>query len=279
MESVRKNSQIVGPESQASVSPAAGAGGSGEAKAAVKTRRRAERRFDPLGRIAEDIRTIFLRDPAARSVLEVIICYPGLHAIIMHRVAHRLWKLRLRLPARFLSHVNRALTGIEIHPGAVIGRRFFIDHGMGVVIGETAEIGDDVTLYQGVTLGGTSLEKKKRHPTVGDRVVIGAGAKVLGAVTVDEDAIIGAGAVVVKDVPQGATVVGLAGRVLDRQHKGRQVMNVNLSESKGDHHVRVLEVLLDKVEQLENRVSDGALSAPERATQAVEKKFAGGDGI
>lgn len=215
-------------------------------------------RSGPFARIAEDIRTIFRRDPAARSVLEVILCYPGLHAIIMHRIAHRMWKSNLRLLARLFSHVNRALTGIEIHPGATIGRRFFIDHGMGVVIGETTEIGNDVTLYQAVTLGGTSLEKKKRHPTLGDRVVIGAGTKVLGAVTVDEDARIGAGAIVVKDVPAGATVVGLVGRVLDRKRDGGQrKMDVNLSESKGDHDVRVLEVLLDKVEQLEFQVKNG----------------------
>lgn len=215
-------------------------------------------RSGPLARIAEDIRTIFQRDPAARSTLEVILCYPGLHAIVMHRVAHRLWKLNLRLLARLLSHVNRALTGIEIHPGATIGRRFFVDHGMGVVIGETTEIGNDVTLYQGVTLGGTSLEKKKRHPTLGNGVVVGAGAKVLGALTVDDDARIGAGAIVVKDVPAGATVVGLVGRVLDRKRDSApRKMDVNLSESKGDHDVRVLEVLLDKVEQLEFQVKNG----------------------
>jgi serine O-acetyltransferase len=233
----------------------------------------------PFRRIAEDVRTVFGRDPAARSVVEVIFCYPGFHAIVMHRVAHRLWRVRLRFLARLLSHVNRALTGIEIHPGAVVGRRFFIDHGMGVVIGETTEIGDDVTLYQGVTLGGTSLEKKKRHPTLGDRVVVGAGAKVLGALSVGDDAGIGAGAVVVKDVPPGATVVGLAGRVLDRQRGGRRGIGVNLSESKGDHHVRVLEVLLDKVEQLESRAADGALSAPERAPAPEAERFTRGAGI
>ena len=234
-------------------------------------------RSGPFARIAEDIRTIFDRDPAARSVLEVIFCYPGLHAIIMHRIAHRLWKSNARFLARLLSHVNRALTGIEIHPGAVIGRRFFIDHGMGVVIGETTEIGNDVTLYQAVTLGGTSLEKKKRHPTLGNGVVIGAGAKVLGALTVDDDARIGAGAVVVKDVPAGATVVGLVGRVLDRKRKGGggpRKMDVNLSESKGDHDVRVLEVLLDKVEQLEFQVKNGSTSTdldPEASKEGREK--------
>ncbi len=233
----------------------------------------------PFARIREDVRTIFRGDPAARTTLEVIFFYPGLHSVILHRLAHRLWKIRLLFVARFLSHFNRAVTGIEIHPGAVVGRRFFIDHGMGIVIGETTEIGDDVTLYQGVTLGGTSLEKKKRHPTLGNRVVIGAGAKVLGALTVGDDARIGSGAVVVKDVPAGATVVGLAGRVLEKKRDGEPEMKVNLSESRGDHQVRVLEVLLSKVEELESRVSDGALSAPERDGRAEEKEFSGGGGI
>ena len=241
-------------------------------------RRRFPGTVRPFGRIAEDIRTVFRRDPAARNTLEVIFCYPGLHAVVMHRFAHRLWQRRLKFAARFVSHVNRALTGIEIHPGARIGRRFFIDHGMGTVIGETTVVGDDVLLYQGVTLGGTSLEKKKRHPTLGNGVVVGAGAKVLGALYLGHGARIGSGAVVVKDVPAGATVVGLAGRVLDRKTGGGGVTKLNLSESDGDHHVRVLEVLLDKVEQLENRVSDGALSAPER-TPAGNRGFDGGGGI
>src|SRR5512145_1497244 len=146
-----------------------------------------------------DVRAIFERDPAARSTVEVILCYPGLHAVWAHRVAHALWKRGLWLPARMVSHLARALTGVEIHPGATIGPGLFIDHGMGVVIGETAEIGADVTLYHGVSLAGTSLVKGKRHPTIGDRVVIGAGAKVLGAITVGSDSRIGANAVVVKD--------------------------------------------------------------------------------
>ncbi len=150
---------------------------------------------------------------------------------------------------------------------------------MGIVIGETAMIGNDVTLYQGVTLGGTSLEKKKRHPTLGDRVVVGAGAKVLGALAVGDDARIGSGAVVVKDVPPGATVVGLAGRVLDGNECGKPEMKVNLSESRGDHQVRVLEVLLSKMEELESRVSDGALSAPGRDPRSADEQFDGGGGI
>jgi serine O-acetyltransferase len=161
----------------------------------------------------EDIQTVFAKDPAAKSILEVIFCYPGLHAVWAHRVAHFFWKNRLLLIARLISHINRWLTGIEIHPGARIGRRFFIDHGMGVVIGETAKIGDDVLMYQGVVLGGTSLEKKKRHPTLGNNVVVGTGAIVLGAINIGDGARITAGSVVIHDVPRRATVVGVPGRI------------------------------------------------------------------
>jgi serine O-acetyltransferase len=176
--------------------------------------------------LREDIKSVFARDPAARSWLEVVCCYPGLHAIWLYRLANWLWRQRLLFLARLLSHFGRFLTNIEIHPGATIGRRFFIDHGAAVVIGETAEIGDDVLMYQGAVLGGTSLEKKKRHPTIGNRVVIGTGAAVLGAVVIGDDARIGAGSVVVKNVPPGATVVGIPGRfsgdhaepVLDLEH-------------------------------------------------------------
>ena len=164
----------------------------------------------------EDIQSVFDRDPAARSRLEVLSSYPGLHAIWFYRVNHWLWKHRLKLIARWLSHVARFLTGIEIHPGAQIGERFFIDHGMGVVIGETAEIGDDVTLYHGVTLGGTTLEKGKRHPTLRDNVVVGAGAKILGAIEVGDGSRIGANSVVVKAVPANAVVVGVPGQVVQR---------------------------------------------------------------
>ena len=166
--------------------------------------------------IREDIASVFHRDPAARSKWEVLLCYPGLHAIWLHRMAHWLWRRDARLLARMLSNLARWLTGIEIHPGAKLGRRFFIDHGMGVVIGETAEIGDDVTLYQGVTLGGTSWNKGKRHPTLEDGVVVGAGAKVLGPFTVGRGAKIGSNAVVTKAVPAGATVVGIPGRIITR---------------------------------------------------------------
>ena len=166
-------------------------------------------------KIAEDIRTAFREDPAARNVIEVLLCYPGLHAIWMHRIAHLFWRYRLRLLARLISHISRFLTGIEIHPGAKLGRRFFIDHGMGVVIGETSEIGDDVLMYQGAVLGGTTREKKKRHPTIGNKVIIGADAVILGAIEIGEGARIGSGSVVVKPVPPRATVVGVPGRIVE----------------------------------------------------------------
>lgn len=166
--------------------------------------------------IKEDIGSVFHRDPAARNALEVVLNYPGLHALLFHRLAHWLWSHRLKQLARLLSTFSRWLTGIEIHPGARIGHRFFIDHGMGVVIGETAEIGDDVTLYHGVTLGGTSWDKGKRHPTLEDGVVVGAGAKVLGPFVVHKNARIGSNSVVTKEVPEGATVVGIPGRVIGK---------------------------------------------------------------
>lgn len=165
--------------------------------------------------LREDIRSIFDRDPAARSTLEIVTCYPGVHAMLFHRVAHRLWAWHFYWLARFVSHISRFLTGIEIHPGATIGRRFFIDHGMGVVIGETAVIEDDVTLYHGVTLGGTSWNKGRRHPTLKSGVVIGAGAKVLGPITIGAGARVGSDAVVVKDVPAGATAVGNPARIIE----------------------------------------------------------------
>ena len=169
-------------------------------------------------RLREDIASVRSRDPAARSALEVLTCYPGLHALMFHRVAHAAWTHELFWLGRFVSHIGRWLTGIEIHPGAVIGRRVFIDHGLGVVIGETAVVGDDCTIYQGVTLGGTSLYRgTKRHPTLGKGVVVGAGAKVLGGFTVGDGAKVGSNAVVVKPVPEGATAVGNPARVLDRE--------------------------------------------------------------
>lgn len=169
--------------------------------------------------IREDISSVFDRDPAARTTFEVITCYPGLHARIFHRLSNTLWHMRLKWLARFVSYFARWFTGIEIHPGATIGRRFFIDHGMGVVIGETAEIGDDVTMYHGVTLGGTSWKEGKRHPTLGSGVVIGAGAKILGPIYIGDGAKIGSNAVVVKDVPAGATAAGIPARILDEEKK------------------------------------------------------------
>ena len=168
-------------------------------------------------RLREDIASVFDRDPAARTTLEVLINYPGIHAMILHRLAHSLWQAGFKGLARFLSSVSRFLTGIEIHPGAKIGRRFFIDHGMGVVIGETAEIGDDVTLYHGVTLGGTSWDKGKRHPTLGNGVVVGAGAKVIGPILIGDGAKVGSNAVVTKPLPAGATAVGNPARIILKQ--------------------------------------------------------------
>lgn len=174
-------------------------------------------------RLREDIACVFERDPAARTTFEVLTAYPGLHAMLFHRLSHFLWKRGLKWAARMLSHIARWLTGIEIHPGAGIGRRFFIDHGMGIVIGETSEIGDDCTLYHGVTLGGTTWQKGKRHPTLKNGVVAGAGAKILGPITIGANARIGSNAVVVKDVPEGATVVGVPGQIVtNKSEKTKQ---------------------------------------------------------
>lgn len=205
-----------------------------------------------------DLRAARERDPAARSALEVIICYPGVHAIWGHRIAHRLWKLGLRLPARMLSAFTRVLTGVDIHPGATIGPGLFIDHATGVVIGETAEIGRDVTIYHGVTLGGVSLERAKRHPTVGDNVLIGAGAKILGPVTIGEGSRVGANAVVVKSVPPGSVVVGVPGRVISRDRD--RLLPLDLPPLGGDGFPDPFDAglrsLLDRVEQLESTIED-----------------------
>ncbi len=172
--------------------------------------------------IKEDVKVVFERDPAARTRWEVMTCYPGFHAVLIHKLSHRLWLGGLKWLARFTAHVGRWLTGIEIHPGAKIGRRVFIDHGMGVVIGETAEIGEDSTLYHGVTLGGTSWKEGKRHPTLGKGVIVGAGAKILGPIVIGDGAKIGSNAVVVKDVPSGATAVGIPARILDEVRQARE---------------------------------------------------------
>jgi len=203
--------------------------------------------------LREDVACVFQRDPAARSTFEVLTTYPGVHAILLQRLAHRLWSIGLRYPARLLSWLARLLTNIDIHPGATLGRRFFIDHGAGVVIGETAEIGDDVTLYHGVTLGGTTWNKGKRHPTLGDGVVIGAGAKVLGAITLGDQVRVGANSVVVKDVPAHRTVVGIPGKVVLRDDEaGPGALGINL-----DHHLipdpvgRAIACLMERIEVLE----------------------------
>ena len=201
--------------------------------------------------IIEDIRTVFRKDPAARGYLEVLTCYPGLHALWGHRMANFLWRHNMHLFARMLSNCNRFFTGIEIHPGAKIGRRFFIDHGAGVVIGETSEIGNDVLLYQGVVLGGTSLKKEKRHPTIEDNVVIGAGAIVLGAITIGSGARIGSGSVVVKPVPPGATVVGIPGRVIDEHRKP----GVDLEHGKlPDPVAEAIRLVMNEQTKLEQRL-------------------------
>jgi len=213
-------------------------------------------------RIREDIASVFDRDPAARNAWEVLTCYPGFHALLIHRLAHKLWNAKLRWLARFLSHVSRFLTGIEIHPGAKIGRRVFIDHGMGVVIGETAEIGDDTTLYHGVTLGGTSWNKGKRHPTLGKNVVVGAGAKILGPITVGDGAKIGSNAVVVKDVPPGATAVGIPARIIEDQREQLREAHAaklgfsayGLSKDIDDPVAQAIRGLTDHTAELERRI-------------------------
>lgn len=225
-------------------------------------------------RIREDVRTIFDRDPAARSAWEIVFAYPGFHALLIHRVSNWLWRRELQTLARVLSHVGRFLTGIEIHPGATIGRRFFIDHGMGVVIGETTEIGDDVTLYQEVTLGGTSTHRGKRHPTVEDWVVVGTGAKILGPVTIGRHSRVGAGSVVVSSVPAHSTVVGIPGKVVSIGAKhapsGEPVIDLDHADLP-DPIQRALATVLDQVERLEKRVNElTGGSTPERKPIAEE---------
>jgi serine O-acetyltransferase len=218
-------------------------------------------------RVREDIKCVFERDPAARSTFEVLTTYPGLHAILVHRLTHRLWTAGLKWLARWLSSLARWMTGIEIHPGAKIGRRFFIDHGMGVVIGETAEIGDDCTLYHGVTLGGTSWQKGKRHPTLGNDVVIGAGAKVLGPINIERNARIGSNAVVLKDVPEGATVVGVPGRVVVRKSgtadKSREALARKLgfdaygtTQEMPDPEAHAINLMLDHIQIMDKRLEE-----------------------
>jgi serine O-acetyltransferase len=228
--------------------------------------------------LREDIQTVFDRDPAARSVTEVILCYPGLHAVWGHRIAHFLWRHNIKWPARFISHLNRFITGIEIHPGAHVGRRFFIDHGAGIVIGETAEVGDDVLMYQGSGLAGTSLKKEKRHPTIGNHVVIGAGAVVLGAITVGDGARIGAGSVVIKPVPPGVTVVGVPGRIVTKQEKPPAELEHGRLPDPVAEAIRLVlreqNRLVERMEKLEKIC--GQITPPdelEANRQEVEKEF------
>jgi len=203
--------------------------------------------------IRRDVRAVLDRDPAARSTLEVLLCYPGVHALALHRLAHRLWNAGWPTTARFVSHVGRFLTGIEIHPAARLGPGLFIDHGMGVVIGETAEVGTNVTLLQGVTLGGTSLKREKRHPTLGDNVVVGAGAKIIGAFRIGDGSRIGAGSVVVREVPPNSVVVGVPGRVTYRD--GQRVEPIDLNQTDlPDPLTKMLEQLADRVRELEGEV-------------------------
>jgi len=234
--------------------------------------------------LQEDIKTVFAKDPAARSVLEIILCYPGLHAIWAHRINHFLWCHSLKLPARFFSHLTRFFTGIEIHPGAHIGRRCFIDHGSGVVIGETAEIGDDVLLYQGVVLGGTTLEKKKRHPTLGNGVEMGSGAIALGPITIGDGARIGSSSVVIKPVPPGVTVVGIPGRIVSKQVQPA----MDLEHGKlPDPVAEAIRLVLKEQDNVEERlkkleVACGLLTPQdelEEKRQEIEKEFSGGGGI
>jgi serine O-acetyltransferase len=232
----------------------------------------------------EDIQTIFEKDPAARNLLEVLTCYPGLHALWIHRIAHFFWRHHFNLLGRLISHMNRFITQIEIHPGAVIGRRFFIDHGAGVLIGETSEIGDDVLMYSGVVLGGTTLEKRKRHPTIGNGVVIGSGAIALGPITIGDDARIGAGSVVVKSVPPGVTVVGVPGRIVIKTEKPAMDLQHGRLPDPVAEAIRLVlkdqQLLEDRLKRLEEA---SGLTVPanelEGERKIVEEEFSEGEGI
>lgn len=228
-----------------------------------------------------DASCVFARDPAARNLLEVLLAYPGVHAVIVYRVAHRLWRSGWKLPARVLSAFGRWLTNVDIHPGATIGKRFFIDHGAGVVIGETSVIGNDVTLYHGVTLGGTTWNKEKRHPTLGDNVLVGAGAKVLGPITLGYNVRIGANSVVVKDVPPCCTVIGIPGRII--QQKGLKIQNPRGIDL--DHHLvpdpvgKALQCLVERLDVLEakqDRLGGGASEDPGKRTSETIRHDDGG---
>ncbi|AGB03461.1 serine O-acetyltransferase [Methanoregula formicica] len=220
--------------------------------------------------IREDISAIYGKDPAARSTLEILFCYPGLHALWFHRRAHWLWLHNLKFFARFISHISRFLTGIEIHPGATMGRRVVIDHGMGVVIGETAEVGNDVLIYMGVVLGGTALENVKRHPTIEADVILGSGATILGPIRIGKGAKVGAGSVVVRTVPPGATVVGVPGRIAGPEH-GRKT-DEQTEEVMPDPMLRVISRLLDRQNQLEERLRTIEQTKPDTGPAALPQE-------
>ena len=223
-----------------------------------------------IGTLRRDIAAVFDRDPAARTVVEVLLCYPGLYAVWGHRFSHWMWTHGLKLPARWNSQVIRWLTGIEIHPGAQIGPGLFIDHGMGVVIGETAELGEDVTLYHTVTLGGTSWQKGKRHPTLGNRVTVGAGGKILGPITIGDDSRIGANAVVVKSVPSNSVVVGVPGQIIARSRPHTAQDRPDLEHNRMPDLVGVtLQSLMARVEELERRVEGAKAAGVSKPTEGV----------
>jgi serine O-acetyltransferase len=207
-----------------------------------------------LGKFREDLSVVFQRDPAARNYFEILTTYPGVHALILHRLAHFLWSIKLKLIARIFSHLARILTGIEIHPGAQIGRRFFIDHGMGVVIGETAIIGDDCTLYHGVTLGGTTWKKGKRHPTLKDNVVIGAGAKVLGPITLGNNSKVGSNAVVVTDIPSDSTAVGIPAKIIESGEKLKKFSAYAVEKNSQDPVLQSIDEILKTLEKQQKEI-------------------------
>ncbi len=237
-------------------------------------------------RLREDIDCVFERDPAARNVFEIVTTYPGFHAVVLHRASHSLWNGGWKWLARILSLFSRWLTGIEIHPGASIGRRFFIDHGMGVVVGETAVIGDDCTLYHGVTLGGTSWKKGKRHPTLGNDVVVGAGAKVLGPITVKDGGRIGSNAVVVKDVPAGATIVGIPGRVVERHRSDKDQQRAAIAKKIGfdaygtaqdmpDPVANAINCMLDHIHAMDSKMEEMCKAMRSMGAELSEKELPG----
>ena len=227
----------------------------------------------------EDVNCVFARDPAARSWLEVMLAYPGVHAVLLHRLSHRWWLADWKLAARLLAAFGRWLTNVDIHPGAVVGKRFFIDHGAGVVIGETAEIGNDVTLYHGVTLGGTTWNKEKRHPTLGDNVLVGAGAKILGAITIGNNVRVGANSVVIKDVPPCCTVIGIPGRII--QTKGVKIQNPQGIDL--DHHLvpdpigKAINCLIERLDELENNQKRFVLTAEDTCGSCEAETVCHGD--